>query len=64
MAGAATPPRSALGPNPSAFVQFWLYDHPPVSDRVRFVAEYNPWTGGRETNISVLSDQRRTKSTI
>ena len=33
-------------PNPSAFIQFWLYDHPSVSDRVRFSAEYDPWSKG------------------
>ena len=29
-------------PNPSPFIQFWLYDHPSISDRVRFAAEYVP----------------------
>ena len=35
-------------PNPSPFIEFWLYDHPPVSERVRFAAEYDPWSGGRQ----------------
>lgn len=35
-------------PNPSGFIKFWLYDHPPVSDRVRFAAQYDPWSAGRE----------------
>ena len=35
-------------PNPNAFVKFWLYDHPAVSDRVRFAAEYDPWRAGQE----------------
>jgi len=39
---------SLSDPNPSGFIKFWLYDHPPVSDRVRFAAEYDPWHGGRE----------------
>ena len=34
-------------PNPNGFVKFWLYDHPAVSDRVRFAAEYDPWGSGR-----------------
>jgi len=34
-------------PSPSPFVKFWLYDHPPVSDRLRFAAEYDPWSKGQ-----------------
>jgi Zn-dependent protease with chaperone function len=33
-------------PNPSPFVEFWLYDHPSIADRVRFAAEYDPWGKG------------------
>jgi Zn-dependent protease with chaperone function len=33
-------------PAPSAFIEFWLYDHPAVADRVRFAAEYDPWGKG------------------
>jgi len=29
-------------PNPSAFIEFWLYGHPKLSDRVRFVRSYQP----------------------
>jgi len=29
-------------PNPSAFIEYWLYDHPTLSDRVRFVRSYQP----------------------
>lgn len=35
-------------PNPSPFIKFWLYDHPPVSDRVRFSSEYDPWGKGEQ----------------
>jgi STE24 endopeptidase len=35
-------------PNPNGFIKFWLYDHPAVSDRVRFAAEYDPWNNGRQ----------------
>ena len=27
-------------PNPSAFIEFWLYDHPTLADRVNFVRSY------------------------
>jgi len=38
---------SLSNPNPSPFIEFWLYNHPSVSDRMRFAADYNPWgTGG------------------
>lgn len=29
-------------PNPSAFIEFWLYDHPKLADRVQFVRSYQP----------------------
>jgi Zn-dependent protease with chaperone function len=38
---------SLSDPNPSPFIKFWLYDHPAVSDRVRFAAEYDPWGRGQ-----------------
>jgi Zn-dependent protease with chaperone function len=34
-------------PNPSPFIKFWLYDHPSISDRVRFASQYDPWAAGR-----------------
>jgi len=37
---------SLSDPNPSGFIKFWLYDHPPVAERVRYAAEYNPWATG------------------
>lgn len=39
---------SLSNPNPRPFIKFWLYDHPSVSDRVRFAAEYDPWGHGQE----------------
>jgi Zn-dependent protease with chaperone function len=33
-------------PEPSAFIRFWLYDHPPLAERQRFAAEYDPWSRG------------------
>jgi Zn-dependent protease with chaperone function len=34
-------------PNPSAFIEFWLYGHPSVGSRVRFASEYDPWGTGQ-----------------
>jgi Zn-dependent protease with chaperone function len=34
-------------PNPSPFIEFWLYDHPSISERVRFASEYDPWGTGQ-----------------
>ncbi|MBZ5584418.1 MAG: M48 family metallopeptidase [Acidobacteriia bacterium] len=39
---------SLSDPHPGPFVEFWLYDHPPVSERVRFASEYDPWGKGEE----------------
>jgi len=33
-------------PDPRPFIRFWLYTHPPVAERLRFAAEYDPWTKG------------------
>ncbi len=35
-------------PYPSKFVVFWYYDHPPISDRVRFAHDYDPWSKGEQ----------------
>jgi STE24 endopeptidase len=34
-------------PNPSKFIQFWLYDHPSINDRVVFAQSYDPWSKGQ-----------------
>lgn len=34
-------------PNPSRFIEFWLYDHPAISERVRFASLYDPWSTGQ-----------------
>jgi STE24 endopeptidase len=35
-------------PNPPAFVRWWYFDHPPVSERIAFFRSYDPWsTGGQ-----------------
>ena len=33
-------------PNPSPFIEFWLYNHPSVEQRANFAAHYNPWPDG------------------
>ncbi|HMD43291.1 MAG TPA: M48 family metallopeptidase [Candidatus Acidoferrum sp.] len=34
-------------PNPSKFITFWLYSHPPIGDRLSFACSYDPWTRGQ-----------------
>jgi Zn-dependent protease with chaperone function len=31
-------------PNPNPLIEFWLYDHPSISERVAFVQRYDPWS--------------------
>jgi STE24 endopeptidase len=38
---------SLADPNPSPFIEFWLYSHPSVKDRTRFALEYDPWGRGQ-----------------
>ncbi len=33
-------------PNPPAFIEFWLYSHPPLADRLVFARTYDPWSKG------------------
>ncbi|HLZ00424.1 MAG TPA: M48 family metallopeptidase [Candidatus Angelobacter sp.] len=35
-------------PNPSKAVVFWYYNHPPISDRVKFAHSYDPWSKGEQ----------------
>jgi Zn-dependent protease with chaperone function len=35
-------------PDPSPFIRFWLYDHPPLAERLRFAATYDPWAKGEK----------------
>ncbi|HVA01140.1 MAG TPA: M48 family metallopeptidase [Terriglobia bacterium] len=34
-------------PDPSTFIVFWLYSHPPLNQRIRFARSYHPWTEGK-----------------
>jgi len=31
-------------PDPNPLIKFWLYDHPSISERVRFAQQYDPWS--------------------
>jgi Zn-dependent protease with chaperone function len=33
-------------PNPSPFIEFWLYSHPSVQSRANFALHYDPWANG------------------
>jgi STE24 endopeptidase len=33
-------------PHPNPFIVFWLYSHPPISERVQFALHYDPWAPG------------------
>jgi STE24 endopeptidase len=34
-------------PDPNPLYVFWAFDHPPIAERIRFAAEYQPWNGGQ-----------------
>lgn len=38
-------------PHPNAFIKFWLYDHPPLAERLVFARDYDPWAEGRATEF-------------
>ncbi len=33
-------------PNPSPFIEFWLYSHPSTQQRAEFAEHYDPWANG------------------
>ena len=33
-------------PDPPRFIRFWLYDHPPLAERLVFARTYDPWSKG------------------
>jgi STE24 endopeptidase len=39
---------SLADPNPSPWVEFWLYNHPAIGRRAAFARVYDPWTPGME----------------
>ena len=38
-------------PDPSSFIKFWLYTHPPLDERIRFAATYKPWAEGKPLEL-------------
>lgn len=38
-------------PDPSLFIKFWLYTHPPLDERIRFAATYRPWAEGKPLQL-------------
>jgi Zn-dependent protease with chaperone function len=38
-------------PDPSPFIKFWLYSHPPLEERIRFAASYKPWAEGKPLEL-------------
>lgn len=37
-------------PHPHPLYVFWAFDHPPIADRIRFAAQYQPWNDGQPTH--------------
>ena len=35
-------------PDPSPFIRFWLYSHPPLAERLLFARTYDPWGKGEK----------------
>jgi len=35
-------------PDPSPFIEFWLFSHPSIKDRIDFALHYDPWKRGGE----------------
>jgi len=38
-------------PNPNPFIEFWIYNHPSITDRVAFAQSYNPWRTSSEKYV-------------
>jgi STE24 endopeptidase len=41
-------------PNPNPFIEFWLYSHPSISERIAFTQTYDPWSNGNPKYIKVV----------
>lgn len=35
-------------PDPNSFIKVWLFSHPPLSERVEFALNYDPWAPGKQ----------------
>lgn len=38
-------------PDPNPFIRVWLFTHPPLDARIRFAADYHPWTEGKPMKL-------------
>ena len=38
-------------PAPNPFIEFWLYTHPPLDERIHFAAHYKPWAEGKALEL-------------
>jgi STE24 endopeptidase len=36
-------------PDPNPLYVMWAFDHPPIADRIRFAAQYQPWNDNQPT---------------
>ncbi len=41
-------------PDPNPFIEFWLYSHPSIAERVSFTQSYDPWSSGNPKYIKVV----------
>jgi Zn-dependent protease with chaperone function len=41
--------KSLSYPYPNRLFVFWTYDHPPITERLRFALHYDPWGRGQPT---------------
>jgi Zn-dependent protease with chaperone function len=41
-------------PHPNRFIEFWLYTHPSISERIAFTQSYDPWSSGNPKYIKVV----------
>lgn len=35
-------------PSPNPFIKVWLFNHPPLAERVEFALSYDPWARGKQ----------------
>jgi len=41
-------------PNPNPFIEFWLFSHPSISERIALTQSYDPWSNGTPKYIKVV----------
>ncbi|MGH9407196.1 MAG: M48 family metallopeptidase [Terriglobia bacterium] len=43
--------RDLSDPEPNRFIEFWLFTHPPLQERIHFAETYHPWTAGKPMEL-------------